>query len=78
MAGREPSPQRAVDPPRGLRPAGLGSVEDIRPGTSNGLAEAINGPLERLRGSALGFRTCGTATLDAYEAGEFRPRHTTP
>jgi transposase len=27
-----------------------------RPGTSNGPAEAINGRLEHLRGSALGFR----------------------
>ncbi len=27
-----------------------------RPGTSNGPTEAINGRLERLRGSALGFR----------------------
>ena len=28
-----------------------------RPGTSNGPTEAINGRLEHLRGSALGFRT---------------------
>jgi transposase len=32
-----------------------------RPGTSNGPTEAINGRLEHLRGSALGFRNL-TAT----------------
>jgi transposase len=46
-----------------------------RPGTSNGPTEAINGQLEHLRGSALGFRN-----LTQYLArsllgtGGFRPR----
>ena len=46
-----------------------------RPGTSNGPTEAINGRLEHLRGSALGFRN-----LEHYiarsllETGGFRPR----
>ena len=45
-----------------------------RPGTSNGPTEAINGRLEHLRGTALGFRN-----LDNYisrsllESGGFRP-----
>jgi transposase len=37
-----------------------------RPGTSNGPTEAINGRLEHLRGSALGFRTSPTTSPDAY------------
>ncbi len=37
-----------------------------RPGTSNGPTEAINGRLEHLRGSALGFRNY---TLDREEPG---------
>jgi transposase len=46
-----------------------------RPGTSNGPTEAINGRLERLRGSALGFRnlTNYIARL-LLETGGFRPR----
>ena len=35
-----------------------------RPGTSNGPTEAINGRLEHLRGSALGFRTSPTTLPD--------------
>jgi transposase len=46
-----------------------------RPGTSNGPTEAINGRLEHLRGSALGFRNLtnyiGRSLL---ETGGFRPR----
>jgi len=46
-----------------------------RPGTSNGPTEAINGRLEHLRGSALGFRnlTNYIARL-LLETGGFRPR----
>ncbi|KJL46622.1 hypothetical protein RS84_03261 [Microbacterium hydrocarbonoxydans] len=45
-----------------------------RPGTSNGQTEAINGRLEHLRGSALGFRnfTNGVAR-SLVKAGGFRP-----
>ena len=46
-----------------------------RPGTSNGPTEAINGRLEHLRGSALGFRNltiCIARSL--LETGGFRPR----
>jgi transposase len=46
-----------------------------RPGTSNGPTEAINGRLEHLRGSALGFRNLtnyiGQSLL---ETGGFRPQ----
>ena len=48
-----------------------------RPGTSNGPTEAINGRLEHLRGSALGFRNL-THYIDIarslLESGGFRPR----
>jgi hypothetical protein len=37
-----------------------------RPGTSNGPTEAINGRLEHLRGSALGFATWPTTSPDPY------------
>ena len=37
-----------------------------RPGTSNGPTEAINGRLEHLRGSALGFRNLTATSPDAY------------
>lgn len=45
------------------------------PGTSNGPTEAINGRLEHLRGSALGFHNlthCNTRSL--LETGRSRPR----
>ena len=46
-----------------------------RPGTSNGPTEAINGRLEHLRGSALGFRNLTHYIARALlEAGGFRPR----
>jgi len=46
-----------------------------RPGTSNGPAEAINGHLEHLRGSALGFRNLTNyIARSLLEAGGFRPR----
>jgi transposase len=47
-----------------------------RPGTSNGPTEAINGRLEHLRGSALGFRnlTNYIARSLLLETGGFRPR----
>lgn len=45
-----------------------------RPGTSNGPTEAINGRLEHLRGSALGFRNLTHYTARSLlEAGGFRP-----
>ncbi|MCK3771291.1 ISL3 family transposase [Microbacterium aerolatum] len=45
-----------------------------RPGTSNGATEAINGRLEHLRGSALGFRNLTNyVARSLLEAGGFRP-----
>ena len=45
-----------------------------RPGTSNGPTEAINGRLEHLRGSALGFRSLTNyIARSLLEAGGFRP-----
>ncbi|MDN5804279.1 MAG: transposase, partial [Microlunatus sp.] len=46
-----------------------------RPGSSNGPTEAINGRLEHLRGSALGFRNLTNYIARCLlEAGGFRPR----
>lgn len=46
-----------------------------RPGISNGPTEAINGRLEHLRGSALGFRNLTNyIARSLLEAGGFRPR----
>ena len=46
-----------------------------RPGSSNGPTEAINGRLEHLRGSALGFRNLTNyVARSLLEAGGFRPR----
>jgi len=45
-----------------------------RPGTSNGPTEAINGRLEHLRGTALGFRNLANyITRSLLETGGFRP-----
>jgi transposase len=45
-----------------------------RPGTSNGPTEAINGRLEHLRGSALGFRNLTDyIARSLLETGGFRP-----
>lgn len=45
-----------------------------RPGTSNGPTETINGRLEHLRGSALGFRNLANyIARSLLEAGGFRP-----
>ncbi len=45
------------------------------PGTSNGPTEAINGRLEHLRGSALGFRNLTNyIARSLLETGGFRPR----
>jgi transposase len=45
-----------------------------RPGTSNGPTEAINGRLEHLRGSALGFRNLANyIARSLLETGGFRP-----
>jgi transposase len=46
-----------------------------RPGTSNGPTEAINGRLEHLRGSALGFRNLTNYIARCLlETGGFKPR----
>jgi len=46
-----------------------------RPGTSNGPTETINGRLEHLRGSALGFRNLTNyIARSLLEAGGFRPQ----
>ena len=46
-----------------------------RPGTSNGPTEAINGRLEHLRGSALGFRNLTHyIARSLLETGGFRNR----
>ena len=46
-----------------------------RPGTSNRPTEAINGRLEHLRGSALGFRNLTNyIARSLLESGGFRPR----
>jgi transposase len=46
-----------------------------RPGTSNGPTEAINGRIEHLRGSALGFRNITNyIARSLLETGGFRPR----
>ena len=45
-----------------------------RPGTSNGPTEALNGRLEHLRGSALGFRNLNNYIARCLlETGGFRP-----
>lgn len=45
-----------------------------RPGTSNGPTEAINGRVEHLRGSALGFRSLTNyIARSLLETGGFRP-----
>ncbi len=46
-----------------------------RPGTSNGPTEALNGRLEHLRGSALGFRNLTNyIARSLLETGGFRPQ----
>ena len=46
-----------------------------RPGTSNGPTEAINGRLEHLRGTALGFRNLAHyIARSLLETGGFRQR----
>ena len=46
-----------------------------RPGTSNGPTEALNGRLEHLRGSALGFRNrTNYSSRSLLETGGFRPQ----
>ena len=48
-----------------------------RPGTSNGPTEAINGRLEHLRGSALGFRNLTNyIARSLLETGGFDPDYT--
>jgi transposase len=46
-----------------------------RPGTSNGPTEAINGRLEHVRGSAIGFRNLTNyIARSLLEIGGFRPQ----
>ncbi|GAA3443345.1 hypothetical protein Pve01_28240 [Planomonospora venezuelensis] len=46
-----------------------------RPGTSNGSTKAINGRLEHLRGSVLGFRSLTNPIAGSLlETGGFRPQ----
>ena len=46
-----------------------------RPGTSNGPTEAVNGRLEHLRGTALGFRNLTNyIARSLLETGGFRPQ----
>jgi len=46
-----------------------------RPGTSNGPTEAINGRLEHLRGTALGFRNLTNyIARSLLKTGGFRPQ----
>jgi transposase len=46
-----------------------------RPGTSNGPTEAINGRLEHLRGSALGFRNLTNyIARSLLKTGGFKPQ----
>ncbi|TQL48950.1 ISL3 family transposase [Ornithinicoccus hortensis] len=88
--GREQM-QSVIDAVRQGVPAGLSELrrlgrtltrraEDVlayfdRPRTSNGPTEAINGRLEHLRGSALGFRNLTNYIARALlEAGGFRPQ----
>lgn len=57
------------------QPAADISADFDRPHTSNGPTEAINGPLEHLRGSALGFRNLTNyLARSLLESGGFRPR----
>lgn len=45
------------------------------PRTSNGPTEALNAPLEHLRGSALGFRNhTNYITRSLFETGDFKPQ----
>ena len=56
------------------RAAGILAYFD-RTGTSNGPTQAINGRLEHLRGSALGFRNrTNYIARSLLESGGFRPR----
>jgi transposase len=61
---------------RTLRPRAIDVLAYFdRPGTSNGPTEAINGRLEHLRGSALGFRNLTNyIARSLLESGGFRPR----
>ena len=53
----------------------LDAFHVARLGTSNGPTEAINGRLEHLRGSALGFRNLTNYIAGSLlETGGFRPR----
>ena len=69
---------RQPRPARGLitRPSAADVLAYFEhPGTSNGPTEAINGRLEHLRGSALGFRNLTNyIARSLLETGGFRPR----
>ena len=73
---RRPQVVEASDPGGGAekRAADILAYFD-RPGTSNGPTEAINGRLEHLRGSALGFRNLTNyIARSLLETGGFRPQ----
>jgi transposase len=73
-AYREPDRKRGRE--RTLKRRAVDVLADFdRPGTSNGPTEAINGRLEHLRGSALGFRNLTNyIARSPPETGGFRPR----
>ena len=89
-AGGKRKLQQLIDSVNAAVPAGLVEVRTLgrtlkkraadilayfdRPGTSNGPTEAINGRLEHLRGSALGFRNLTNyIARSLLETGGFRP-----
>ena len=75
-SGAPKSPTEIITPGRTFKNRVVDApVYFDRSGTSNGPTEAINGRLEHLRGSALGFRNlidCIARSL--LETGGFRPR----
>ena len=85
MTSADRRPSATASRPRSPRSLTLGRTlkkraDDVlayfdRPGTSNGPTEAINGRLEHLRGSALGFRNLTNYIARCLlETGGFRPR----
>ena len=75
-SGAPKSLTEIITPGRTLKNRGVDAPAYFdRPGASNGPTEAINGRLEHLRGSALGFRTLTNHTARSLlETSEFRPR----
>lgn len=71
-----PAPKELITLGRTLKRRGADILAYFdRPRTSNGPSEAINGRLEHLRGSALGFRNITNyIARSLLETGGFRPR----